>query len=60
VTIVASKTPQVSIPVDSDGAASKRAIYRQLIDDTGRILNREKVDIVLDNTTTTWLDIARS
>ena len=44
--IAAGKTPKLSVPVDADGVARKRAIYRQWIDDTDRILNREKVDVV--------------
>ncbi|KAJ5379513.1 hypothetical protein N7509_012632 [Penicillium cosmopolitanum] len=54
--ILAGKAPQVFIPTDPDGAATKRNIYRQLIDSSGTTQNREKVDILNNNTTQVWVD----
>lgn len=54
--ILAGKAPQVSIPTDPDGAATKRNVYRQLIDSSRTTRDREEVDIVNDNTTQVWVD----
>lgn len=54
--ILTGEAPQVSIPIDPNGAATKRNIYRQLIDSSGTTRDREKVDIVNNNTTQIWVD----
>lgn len=54
--ILTEEAPQVSIPIDPNGAATKRNIYRQLIDSSGTTRDREKVDIVNNNTTQIWVD----
>jgi hypothetical protein len=58
--IVPGKTPSVTIPTDQSGAATQRNIWRQLANNPNAPMNRSKVDIVKDNTTTQWLDINRS
>jgi len=60
VPIVSGQTPQLSIPTDPNGAATKRNVYRQLMDATGTVKDREMVDIVNDNTTTVWVDGVKS